>query len=183
MIAFMALVQPCPAPFVVVPIVEAAVAAGLDVTAATTAAGIADGASALADNGALTGAGIVGQLGKAGGAVAAQGIGKRHPSPFNSRATTDPFPACMSDVTLGDPHIRITVGTDTIKVDGNAENWAIFNGAPASCMAQVDSYNAHPNISDLNHIHGGATVINTTSFLMYGMPQSVFGKLQSMVKA
>jgi hypothetical protein len=88
----------------------------------------------------------------------------------------------MSDVTLGDPHIRITVGTDTINVDGNAENWAILNDALASCMAQVDSYNAHPNISDLNHIHGGATVINTTSFLMYSMPQSVFGKLQSMMK-
>jgi hypothetical protein len=89
----------------------------------------------------------------------------------------------MSDVILGDSHIRITVGADTIKVDGNAEKWAILNDALAFCMAQVDSYNAHPNISDLNHIHGGATVINMTSFLMYGMPESVFGKPQSMVKA
>jgi hypothetical protein len=170
-----------PAPFVVVPIVETAAEAGLDVAAAETAEGLANVANAEADNAMLTAIGMTGQLGKNAGAIAAGEIGKRNPSPFNSRATTDPFPACTSDITLGDPHIRITIGTD--KVDGNAENWAILNGAPASCMAQVDSYNAHPNISDLNHIHGGATVINTTSLVMYGMPQSVFGKLQSMVKA
>jgi hypothetical protein len=108
-------------------------------------------------------------------------IGKRNFLPANTRATTDPFTACMSDATLGNPHIKILVGTDTIQVDGNAKSWVVFNGVPGSCMAQVDSYNAHPNITDLNSIHGTVKDINSTSLLLYGMPQSIFAQLQAKV--
>jgi hypothetical protein len=152
-IAFMALVQLCPAPFIVVLAVEA-IEAAADATAAAEAAA----------------------------AAAAGGSEKRSISPFNTRSTTYSFPACVADATLGHSPLTAVVGTDTIQVDGTAENWAIVDKVPASCITQVKNYNAHPNITDLNAIHGRVKDINSTSLLLYAMPPSVFAQLQAKVK-
>jgi hypothetical protein len=155
-IAFTALIQLCPAPFLVLipEIIE-------------VAAGAAEAASEAAAEAA---------------AAAAAAIPKRSISPFNTRSTTGTFPACIADATLGNSPLTAVVGTDTIQVDGTAQNWAIVNSVPASCISQVNTYNSHPNISDLNAIHGTVKDINSTSILLYGMPQSVFAQLQAKVK-
>ena len=165
-IAFMALVQLCPAPFLVV-----LIPAAVEVSEAAAAAAAAAAEAAAA---AINAAGAVIE-GAAGGV-------KRSISPFSTRSTTYNFPACVADATLGHSPLTAVVGTDTIQVDGTAQNWAIVNNVPASCITQVKIYNAHPNITDLNAIHGKVTDINSTSLLLYGMPQSVFAQLQAKIK-
>ena len=82
------------------------------------------------------------------------------------------FRNCVADTTLAAFPQQIAVGTDTV----------VINNVPPSCMAQINAYNAHPNITDLTATHGSTTVINDTAIALTGVPDVWMKHLQDMAK-
>jgi hypothetical protein len=152
-ITFFALIQPCPAPCLIIPAIGAAVDAGIAAADAAAAAAFTD--ATLADA-------------AAGGSALAAGTGrkrswdvqkdetlgpaeehKRSLFAFNSRAASDLLNPCIGDFTLGNSSTKVLVGNNTIQVDGIQQNWAIVNGIPDSCKYISHSTNDfhHANTS------------------------------------
>jgi len=192
-IALISLIQPCPAPPVIAigaAIAGAAADAGAAVAGAAGAAAGAVSGAAGAAAGAVSGAAGTAAGGAAIGGVIAGGvtagldhIHKEKRFRFDRRSSTDTFTACIADTPGAASKTKLVVGTDTIIVDGKAQSWAAINGVPASCMTQINLYNAHPNITILNAMHGATTIINDTAILLTGMPNHYMTYLHTLVSA
>ena len=85
-------------------------------------------------------------------------------------ATSSTFSACMGDSLYADG-VHIYVSDDS----------ALITNIPASCMGQIEAYNAHPNITDLNALHGSTTPLNSSAILISGAPDYVMAQLQGLV--
>lgn len=163
-VALVSLIQPCPAPPLAA--IGAAIAG-----AATSAGAVAAGTAAL--GGAVAG-GVTAGL---------DHIHKKKRSRFDGHSSSDKFTACIADTPGAASKTRMIIGTDAIVVNGTAQSWAVINGVPASCMTQINLYNAHPNIADLNAMHGTTTIVNDTAILLTGMPDHFMAYLHTFIKA
>jgi hypothetical protein len=162
LITLMSLIQPCPAP----PLAALGGIIGL---------GVEEGAAVAAGAEAADIAGLAAN--DAGYALAA----KR--SRFDTRSSSDTFTTCIADTPGAASNARLIVGTDTINMNGTANSWALINGVPPSCMAQVSLYNQNPNIAQLNAIHGRTVIFNNTAVLLTGIPNGYMTYLHTLVKA
>lgn len=137
-IAFIALIQPCPAPPLALAIAGGAIAAG------------ASGAVAGGVSGAVN---------------------------HHGRRNTDEsstFAQCVSDAANSGSHPVVEAGPGTS---------VLIQNVPQSCMAQIDAYNAHPDITQLNMIHGTTTKVNGTTVTLDGMPAEVMTTIDKLIKS
>lgn len=191
LLVFISLIQPCPAPPIAVfgVIAGAADAAGAAGAAVAGAAGAVGGAVAGAVGSASAGAAGAAVLsGVAAGATTA-GIDHIHKRGFrfdkrtsSNNTSSDIFTTCIADTPGASSKAYLLVGNDTIVINGTAQRWAMVNGVPASCIAQIDSYNTHPNIVQLNSMHGTTTVVNDTAILLTDLSESHLAYFRTLVK-
>ena len=148
-VAFVALIQPCPAPPAI-----AAIAA-----AASTALG-----SAVVS-------GVVGGTVSAGVGTGIGAATKHHKRDGTEETTTPSFRACMGDIVSANPPLML-VGQDSV----------VLNGLPGSCIDRINMYNSHPQIDELNAMHGHVTIINSTAVQLSGMSDHLLGYVQGLAK-
>jgi hypothetical protein len=48
------------------------------------------------------------------------------------------------------------------------------------CITEVNTYNALPNIADLNKVQGAVSVVNSTDIKVSGLPSALSGYLESL---
>jgi hypothetical protein len=141
LVAFVALIQPCPAP----PLAIAIAGAGL--AGAAVGGGLALGGAAI-------------------GANAGKNSGKRD--------TTNPHEVsvCMADaLSSAPPHVEIM-----------SDSSVMVHGMPPSCMVEVEAYNRHPQIEQLNFMYGGTTIMNETSVRLSGLPDFMVDTMGQLAK-
>jgi hypothetical protein len=64
----------------------------------------------------------------------------------------------------------------------NPDHTVIVSGLPAVCIAEVNTYNALPNIADLNKVQGAVSVVNSTSIKVSGLPSTLTDFLDHLGK-
>lgn len=62
----------------------------------------------------------------------------------------------------------------------NADKTVIVTGLPPVCITEVNTYNALPNIADLNKVQGAVSVVNSTTIKVSGLPSALSGYLESL---
>ena len=59
------------------------------------------------------------------------------------------------------------------QIDFLANSSIVVSGLPGTCMSVIKNYNQHPQLADLNAIHGSTTVLNGTAVILENMPDYV----------
>ena len=90
-------------------------------------------------------------------------------SDTSSSAVTSTFSDCMNSVEETGIHHVI-----------NPDHSVIVTGLPPVCITEVNTYNALPNIADLNKAQGAVSVVNSTTIKVSGLPSALSGYLESL---
>jgi len=72
---------------------------------------------------------------------------------------------CLLDITIN----NINNSSSYIQVGASQELTMVYN-VPASCMAELDSWNARPNIGALNSIYGEVKKVDGSTVSIYKAP-------------
>jgi len=62
----------------------------------------------------------------------------------------------------------------------NSDKSVTLNGVAPSCISEIKTYNAQPNVAVLNAAQGTVAVINSTAIHITGMPNHVTQYLESI---
>jgi hypothetical protein len=122
--------------------------------------------AALAAGGLV--AGIVGGI--AGDLAGHSRIKIRGSTPLRRHVPATNFGVCMADAHHGPAPTMVL----------HSDNSFTLNGVPASCISEIETYNAQPNITAINAAHGTVTVLNSTAISVSGTPSHLTTYLESI---
>lgn len=187
-VAFVSMIQPCPAP----PVVTAAVAVAASAEAALGAVISAEGFAAAGAAASAAGATAALEGGLADAAISgiiAAGIGFAAAAGRRDLNKVEEVAELLEEFNAfygkaqekrqdkSDDSIHEQLGNcmDDAKVNPTMiiyrDYTIVVNGLPPSCMAEIEEYNAQPDIAALNAVHGQAIIINTTAIYISNIPK------------